>query len=371
MRVPRIDPEAFGALAERFVALHRSVPVPQHIRNLHAGIEALRVDGVSLPVSVHDAARRGDAWICSPVTSYSDYAAEEIERFGHPALTRPLRALALGFGAWMRRAGLDGAVSVNNWLVSTNAYPDLPAASIRRIADAARARWPTHAIWFRSLNRAHTAAWLDALDGAGARLIPSRQVYLYERVDRLAARHSDLKRDLRLLARNDMRPCPPGTLDAADYARIAELYGLLYLVRYSRLNPDYSAALMRDWHALGLLELHGARDERGVLNGVVGLLRFGDLITAPILGYDIALPARAGLYRRLTATALDCARRDDALVNLSAGAAHFKRQRGGVPAIEYSAVLDDHLPTSARRALGVLGAATRGIGVPIMERYRL
>ena len=150
----------------------------------------------------------------------------------------------------MRRADLDAAVSVNNWLVSTNAYPDLPAATIRRIADAARARWPTQAIWFRSLNAAHTGPWIDALRAAGARLIPSRQVYLYADIARLAARHADLKRDLRLLHRHDMRACPFGSLDEADYARFAALYDLLYRVRYPLLNPDYSARLLRDWHDL-------------------------------------------------------------------------------------------------------------------------
>jgi hypothetical protein len=56
---------------------------------------------------------------------------------------------------------------------------------------------------------------------------------------------------------------------------------------------------------------------------------------------------------------------------LSAGAAHFKRLRGGVPAIEYSAVLADHLPEKTRKAIRMLHWATTKIGVPLMERFKL
>ncbi len=58
-------------------------------------------------------------------------------------------------------------------------------------------------------------------------------------------------------------------------------------------------------------------------------------------------------------------------VNLSAGAAQFKRLRGGVPAIEYSAVLVSHLPKRRQRAVRVLRALTQRVGVPLMRRFKL
>jgi hypothetical protein len=68
---------------------------------------------------------------------------------------------------------------------------------------------------------------------------------------------------------------------------------------------------------------------------------------------------------------LDTTIERDAELNLSAGAAHFKRLRGGVPAIEYSAVFSHHLPQSTRRALGALRMLTTKLGVPIMKRFEL
>ena len=61
----------------------------------------------------------------------------------------------------------------------------------------------------------------------------------------------------------------------------------------------------------------------------------------------------------------------DAELNLSAGAAHFKRLRGGVPAIEMSAVYCRHLPKTTQRAIAVLRTLTTRIGVPIMQRFQL
>jgi len=61
----------------------------------------------------------------------------------------------------------------------------------------------------------------------------------------------------------------------------------------------------------------------------------------------------------------------NAVLNLSAGAAHFKRLRGGEPTIEYSAVLSRHLPVATRRTLRALGVLTTRLGIPIMKRFKL
>ncbi|MGR5415062.1 hypothetical protein ACPV52_20615, partial [Vibrio astriarenae] len=82
----------------------------------------------------------------------------------------------------------------------------------------------------------------------------------------------------------------------------------------------------------------GFRDADGVLRAVVGVFGQGPLLTAPLVGYDTTWPQSAGLYRLLMAHVLRTTMARDAELNLSAGAAHFKRLRGGVPAIEMSAV---------------------------------
>ena len=59
------------------------------------------------------------------------------------------------------------------------------------------------------------------------------------------------------------------------------------------------------------------------------------------------------------------------LFNMSAGAAGFKRNRGALPAIEYAAVYNSHLPWKSRVAAAIVRAVLTGIGVPTMRKYEL
>lgn len=334
---------------------------------------ATRVDCVGrgehrIPVSINSS-EPDNAWVCSPYTTYARYSVEELRRWGHPWLTGPLSLLCQGLGAYLGHARVDDCVALNNWLLSTNLYPPLDAIALRGWVTEALDRWPRHALWVRSLNHRYTTPWLDALAGAGFTLIPSRQVYLYDRIDRSARMPQNLRRDLELLDRTGMMRSAAADWSTEDFGRAEKLYSQLYLDKYSRLNPAYTAAFLRAWHDAGLLELFGYRDPAGALQGVVGLFAIGDTITAPIVGYATERPTREGLYRLLMATVYEQAASLGLRINLSAGAAHFKRLRGGIATLEYSAVYTRHLPPSQRRAVGLLSVLTRHIGEPCMRYF--
>jgi hypothetical protein len=260
---------------------------------------------------------------------------------------------------------------LNNWLLSTNLYPATEGIDFAALAASCEARWPRHALWFRSLNAVQHADWLQALMTAGFDLIPTRQVYLFRDMKQGAMKHRNLHRDLHLLRTTPLTPVFHDAFTDADFVRSEALYAQLYLDKYSRLNPSYTAAFLKAWHRAGLLEFAGFRDDSGELRAVVGMFGQGSLLSAPIVGYDTSWPASAGLYRLLMAHVLKTTLERDAVLNLSAGAAHFKRLRGGEPAIEYSAVLSRHLPMATRRTLRGLQMLTTKLGVPIMRRFQL
>lgn len=366
--LPEVGITGFAARVDAF--MRTSAVAARSVSNLATRVGFVGEGDGRAPVSINQS-EPDNTWVCSPHTTYARYAIEELERFGHPALTHPLRTVCRGLGGYLWHARVDDAVAINNWLISTNLYPDLDRALLRRWTGEALDRWPTHAIWFRSLNTRYTADWIAALAEAGFVLIPSRQVYLYDRIDREARRPQNLGRDLALLTATELVSSPAEYWTPADYDRAAELYRLLYLEKYSRLNPDYSAQFLRAWSESGLLELTGYRDGPGLLQAVVGTFTLGMTLTAPIVGYNTSLPQRLGLYRLLMASVYDRAARFQQRINLSAGAARFKRLRGGVGAMEYSAVYVRHLPTKRRRAIAVLGVLTRHIGEPIMKRFEL
>jgi hypothetical protein len=368
--IPVVKLDEFNAKANAYLRIHRQRPTQSFIANVQTHVDAIEAGGVVFPVTINEA-EPDNAWVCSPFTTYVSYAAEEINRLGHPLIVTPLKCLVGGVSGWLRRASIDRVVAINNWMISTNTYPDLAGIELDQVLTEAVRRWPTHAVWFRSLNSVHHADWLRELSDRGFILVPSRQVYLFDNVDDLTRSRTDLKRDLALLRQSDRNNRITRDFDVADFQRIAELYVDLYMRKYSALNPLYQWTLIKAWAQSGLLELIGIRDKYGVLQGAVGIIRFGNLLTSPIVGYNTSLPVKLGLYRMLSALVMRQAVTDACLVNLSAGVAHFKRQRGGQPAIEYSAVLAKHLPRRTQRALRVLSAATRYIGVPIMKRYKL
>lgn len=367
------DPAGGATFAERaaaFAAIHSGIATDALVPNIHAGVTTLFTRAGELPVSVHGA-QAGDAWVCSPRTTYSDCAREEGLRYLPRRTRAALTHMPLPIGGLIQWAGVDQSVSINNWLLSTNLYPPLALLEPGLVVQQATARWPEHTIWFRSLNEHDNADWLASLQRAGCKLIASRQVYRYEDFAALVGRHADLKRDLALMKRTPLQYCEDTDITDSDYARIAELYALLYIGKYSRFNPSYGEEFMRLWHRARLLEFQGFRDQQGQLQSVVGMFRQGGMVTAPIVGYNTELPQKLGLYRLAAACAYNACLQNGWRLNFSAGAAAFKRLRGGTPSIEYSAVFAGHLPRRTRLAIDLLSRSTCGIGVSLLRRYRL
>lgn len=354
--------------ARAFASLHQGQPTRPFVANLDADIHLVEAGPYSFPVTLASP-RESNAWVVSPATTYGRYAVEESERLAPAWARAPLRAATAWAAREMQATGLGRAVSVNNWLLSTNIYPPTDSPMVETLRDRCIANWPTSALWFRSLNRFQHGRWLDALVAAGFRLIPTRQVYLFQ--DLKASRSRDLKRDLALMRKTVLQPVAHQQFQPVDFARSERLYAQLYLEKYSALNPAYTAEFLRTWHQAGLLRMAGWRDAEGQLQAVVGIFSQGDVSTAPIVGYNTSLPQSLGLYRLLMAQAFRHAIESQAVLNLSAGASGFKRLRGGMPAIEYSAVYARHLPSRSRRFLWALHAVTSGFGVPLMKWKKL
>ncbi len=356
--------------AIQLATIYNAAPPGKLIANLQTHVEILHIDECALPVTINKK-ESDNTWICSPLTTYWHYAIEEMRRYSHPIWSIPLTVVGGIYGHLLKMAEIDHAIAINNWMISTNIYPSLASVPLQKIITSARQRWPEHAIWFRSLNYEHNAEWLSALQAQGFVLIPSRQVYLFEDLSTCIHKRTCLQRDMKLLRSTHLHRMTNDDIQPGEYARIAELYKLLYLDKYSTLNPHYTEHFMREWHRAGLLQFHGFRSGDGQLQAIVGIFQQGKTITAPIVGYNTALPQKLGLYRLLMACVFEHALNIGSGVNLSAGAASFKRLRGGKPAIEYSAVLATHLPKKTRLAIAFLSWVTRSIGVPIMKQFKL
>jgi hypothetical protein len=156
-----------------------------------------------------------------------------------------------------------------------------------------------------------------------------------------------------------------GELAPGDAGRIGALYDLLYLRKYSDYNPQFTEAFINLALANRLLSIKVLR-QGGRIDGVLGYVERGGLITAPLFGYDTGLPQSLGLYRMLSALVALEGLRLQKEVHLSAGVGGFKRARGGLAAIEYNLVYDAHLPPARRRAWALVQQLLDRVAVPII-----
>ncbi len=344
--------------------------VTRLVANLRTELRLLHTGHAVLPVTINEA-DYGNTYTCSPYTAYATYAKEETrllrDRWWCPALG----ALADSAGAVLKAARINQMVQVNNWMVSTNLLRRDATWNLDAITEVLREKFPQHFICFRSLNAWSDAALLGQSRASGYKLVASRQVYVFEDFARTWLTTHNAKLDRQLLARMEFRVIAHDELGEADYARMAELYRQLYIEKYSRLNPQFTAAYLRLCHRARVMTFFGLRAPAGKLVGILGLFAIDGIVTAPIVGYDTSLDSRLGLYRLLMTLTFQFAMQHGLRLNLSSGAAQFKRLRGGSPQIEYSVIYDRHLTPARRFAVSTLAAVTNGLGVPLMRKFQL
>lgn len=351
--------------------------MPPCIRNVHTTLLGLDTGAHLLPVSINDGDEPADnSYVVSPLTAYTGYAAFEIDQLDRPRWqTWPLQRLVTLIGRWLAAARINRLVQVNNWLLSTNVYPPgWQGEDLAAITGLLQARWPDHAIGWRSLNHVSNAGLIDRLLALGYLAVPSRQVYLFDGRAGAAApflRRHNTRLDAGRWRQSGYRAVPAEALAERDFERLEQLYNQLYLDKYSPLNPQYTADWLRAGHRDGWLRLRALVSREGRIDGVAGWFGTTGLMTAPVIGYDTALPQRTGLYRLLTRLCLQEAADRREWLNFSAGAAGFKRLRGGQPVIEYSLVAVHHLPRPRQRAWRLLAAVLQRVGVPVMQRWQL
>ncbi len=344
--------------------------------NVDCEIQLLVIGDAFIPISItEEKAKTKNSYVCSPITHYVDYGFREIDiEFSDKLfLNKFCKSVLWGFKTTFVRSSFDKVVMVNNWLLSTNLYPELSKSDIGEINYFLIQKFPNHAIIYRSVNPMLNGELLEDLSAAGFEKILSRQVYIINPQKGIYKKKKAYKIDRALQRKTtDLQWFDASHIEAQDLPRIKALYDDLYLQKYAEYNPQltlefFKYALEEKWLTLWVLKETSSNE----IEAAIGYFNRNGVMTTPVIGYNRNLPQKKGLYRLITLQIIEEAVRHAYLLHMSSGAAHFKKIRGGEPYLEFNMVYYKHLPLRQRMPWNAFRGLTKYLAVPIFERFEL
>ena len=362
--------ETRNRIAADYVAAFERDGSRAYVENLETEVYLHQWGEHALPTTVNDGGR-ANTFVCSPEVGYIDYTRDELSRFPNRAVVPALRAIVSGVGGVLRLSDVNRIVHINNWMTSTNHPVDLDLSLTGSQTSSLAEKYPTHLLAIRSLTRRYCAGLMDSLVAAGWVLLPSRQVFLVDDITREIVMRRDSKRDEKLWQRGAFGYEELSAISANDAARIVELYNMLYLEKYSRLNPAYTARFVSMTRAIGMMRYLVLRDGEGVIQGFGAMYQSGRYATMPLIGYNTRMDQDLGLYRLTFHAGSRFAAERNLLFNMSSGATAYKRTRGATAEMEFTAFYLRHLPASRRLPFEALRLVANHVGMPLLRRYDL
>lgn len=338
---------------------------PAMVSNVAARLSEMDVAGRTMPVTVDDGAI-GGSYVCSPHSAYVLYARAELDLLEIGWTAYPSRAALAGLDLVLKAARINRIVHLGNWLLSTNLHGGWRGEGVEAAREALVEAHPDHLLGIRSVDDWSSPGLREALIADGWILVPSRQIWVVDDLVRDWTKRNDFANDRRLVARSPLAISELERMEPGDARRIADLYDMLYVGKYSALNPVLTPAFILASARTGMMSYRVARDAAGTIMAVAGIWERGGVMTAPVVGYDMARPQREGYYRIAAWMFMDRAMQAGWRLHGSAGAAHFKRMRGARAIIEWNAYHAAHLSTARRKAVEALAMLLKRFVVPVM-----
>jgi hypothetical protein len=248
-----------------------------YFNNIKTTMSALQIDDIVLPVTINRA-DYNNSYVCSPYGHYVGYCHDQLSGKSKKILSPLIDA----YGSLFKASKINQVVMVNNWLYSTNLYPKLSTKQIQQIKDFLIQKYPSHTLIFRSINDAQLPELTQILKDEKFKLIPSRIIYLTRADDEKAFKSRMFKSDLTTLSKSEYEI---SSLNREDSQRVAELYRMLNIDKYSKLNPEFKAEFIQLAIDNQLLSFKGLK-KNNRLDAVVGFYTRDHMMTSPLFGYD-------------------------------------------------------------------------------------
>jgi len=350
--------------AKRFLLPFMENGPSAYIENLRTELLALHIGDHVIPITVSEV-EPDNCFTCSPTSFYGGFSKERISAIENPRLRKLVFPAAHLLDYGLRLGHVDKIIYVNNWLLSTNLYPNLTDAELKEIRDLLIDKYPDHAIGFRSINEVDSLHCFRALSNNQFQLVATRPIYIVDAKEPDHFKSRMFKSDLKILKNTPYEIIDETGVEIEDIPRIVEIYRMLYVDKYSNLNPKLTEEFIKLILQNKILNLRLLKKE-GRVDGVLGYLARYGVINSPLFGYDTTLPKDLGLYRMISTILSLEAKERGLLLNMSSGAGGFKTLRRAKPYIEYNAVYTKHLALKRKLPWSILKTLMNRVASPMM-----
>ncbi len=367
----------FSSCLQKFYAPLTQIGTTHYIQNSSQSVGLLPVEGYAIPFSYAPfPPAPQNSYLLSFLAQYFDYAQEEVlQNDKYSALQRNLARFAVGgvrklFEWW----GMDNVVFINNQLLSTNLYPEISQEAWSEAIRALQAQFPHRALVFRTLNEITNEPLIQFLaDSHGAHRITCRQVYILPKAYDAYRRKRAFIRDQKLWEKaNRFHWVKKEVFSEEELETILQYYHTLYIDKYSKFNPIYTKEMIRQSAASGLLHYYLLlENDTLALKAVQAVAKSSTEITTPFIGYDPNEPQNAGLYRFMNLQLMQLAHAEGLRLNMSSGAAEFKRQRGGEATFDNHMVICHHLAPSKQKLWQLIATISDKFVRPTFQKMKL
>ena len=344
------------------------------IDNVDNEVQILTLDQVMFPLVIGNPKAKQNSYLCSTLSQYFDLAIEEIalEMKGKKSFIAKIAPVSLRIMRYFfKMMAFEKVVFVNNFILSTNLYPKFDPEALKQAKKKLIEKFPKHAIVFRSVSETLDAQIHQELLSLKFKEIISRPILILDPTQKKYAKKRMFKMDKKLWEKNKVYYWDSSShLNSSETRKVRELYTDLYLKKYSSLNPQYKDNFIKLLVESKLLDFKILR-KNGEIHGVTAFFERNGILTTPFIGYEQSIPIEVGLYRFLNFRLMEEAIQKNLLLNMSSGAANFKRLRGGTTSLEYNMVFFKHLPFIFQLPWRLYHLISSKIAIPNIKKHGL
>lgn len=302
------------------------------IKNINVDIRFIEIDNYLIPLSFWN--NNENCYTTSFLSAFI-YWKYELKNISN-LFTRKLFWIVLDLLLYFwKKLNIDNIVYVNNFFLSTNLYPEWDNGIVNKINIFIKMNYNNKIIFYRSLNYVKNKDIINTLEDNNFRKICSRQIFIFKK--NKIEEYKKLK-----IVKNDFRIIRKYWLtfervELNDDSHVLELYNMLYLKKYTNLNPQFTLDFIKTTIKFKLFNLFKLTENNKII-WVIWYFIINNQATTPIFWYDILKDKKYNLYSQISNLLTFKSLNDVDILNSSSWAWKFKFSRGWEIKLEYNLI---------------------------------